>query len=79
MITEDEFHFDNEGFRGTGNFAEYIVKGDQIVDLGGNFLGFAYKKNAIVRIDNLKGWYSILIHDMSAKQLTNHIYNINKL
>jgi hypothetical protein len=79
MITEDEFHFDNAGFRGTGNYAEYIVKGDQIVDLGGSFLGLAYKKNAIVRIDNLKGWHSILIHDMSAKQLTNHIYNINKL
>ncbi len=77
MITEDEFHFDNTGFRGTGNYAEYIVKGDQIVDLGGSFLGFAYKKNAIVRIDNLKGWHSILIHDMSANQLTNHIYNIN--
>ena len=34
MMTEDEFSFDNEGFRGTGNYAEYIVKGDQIVDLG---------------------------------------------
>ena len=79
MITEDEFHFNNEGFRGTGNYAEYIVKGDQIVDLGGNFLGFAYKKNSIVRIDNLKGWHPILMHDMSAKQLANHIYNINKL
>ena len=63
MITEDEFSFDNEGFRGTGNYAEYIVKGDQIVDLGGSFLGFAYKKNEIVRIDNLKGWHSILIHE----------------
>jgi hypothetical protein len=79
MITEDEFYFDHEGFRGTGNYAEYIVEGDQIVDLGGNFLGFAYKKNAIVRIDNLKGWHPILIHDMSAKQLANHIYNVNKL
>ena len=41
MITKDEFYFDNEGFRGTGNYAEYIVKGDQIVDLEGNFIGFA--------------------------------------
>lgn len=79
MITEDEFYFDHEGFRGTGNYAEYIVEGDQIVDLGGNFLGFAYKKNAIVRIDNLKGWHPILIHDMSAKQLANHISHVNKL
>ncbi|MBO1225466.1 MAG: hypothetical protein JYX80_13670 [Candidatus Scalindua sediminis] len=56
MITEDEFYFDNKGFRGTRNYAEYIVKGDQIVDLEGNFIGFAYKKNKILRIDNLKGW-----------------------
>ena len=66
-------------FVGTGNYAEYIVKGDQIVDMGGNFLGLAYKKNAIVRIDDLKGWHPILVHDMSAKQLANHIYNVNKL
>ena len=79
IITEDEFSFDNEGFRGTGNYAEYIVKGDQIVDLGGNFLGLAYKKNTILRIDNLKGWYKILLHGVSVKELTNHIYNVNKL
>ena len=79
MITEDEFYFDHEGFRGTGNYAEYIVKGDQIVDLGGNFLGLAYKKNTIVRIDDLKEWRSISIRDMTAKQLANHIYHVNKL
>ncbi len=79
MKTEDEFFFDNKGFRGTGNYAEYIVKGDQIVDLGGNFIGLAYKKNTILRIDNLKGWHRILLSDISVKQLTNHIYNVNKL
>jgi hypothetical protein len=79
MITEDEFYFDNEGFRGTGNYAEYIVKGDQIVDLGGNFLGLAYKKNTILRIDNLNGWHKISIHGMSAIELANHIYTVSKL
>jgi len=79
MITEDEFYFDHQGFRGTRNYAEYIVKGDQIVDLGGNFLGFAYKKNTIMRIDDLKGWRSIPLHDMTAKQLENQIYRVNKL
>lgn len=78
MITEDEFYFDHEGFRGTGNYAEYIVKGDQIVDLGGNFLGLAYKKNAIIRIDDLKGWHSISMHDIPGRQLANHIDNISK-
>ncbi len=79
MITKDEFSFGNEGFRGTGNYAEYIVKGDQVVDLGGNFLGLAYKKNTILRIDNLKGWHKILIQGMSVKELANRIYNLNKL
>jgi hypothetical protein len=78
MITEDEFRFDNEGFRGTRNHAEYIVKGDQIVDLGGNFIGLAYKKNAIVRIDDLKGWHPISMHDIPGQQLANLIYNVNK-
>ncbi len=79
MTKEDEYCFNNEGFRGTGNYAEYIVKGDQIVDLGGNFIGLAYKKNTILRIDNLKGWHKVLIHGMSAKQLADHIYDVNKL
>jgi hypothetical protein len=70
MITGDEFYFDNEGFRGTGNYAEYIVKGDQIVDLEGNFIGFAYKKNAILRIDNLKGWHEFSINNISAQKLS---------
>ncbi len=68
MITTDEFYFDNEGFRGTGNYAEYIVKGDQIVDLEGNFFGFAYKKNKILRIDSLEGWHGFSINDISAQK-----------
>ncbi len=79
MVTEDEFYLENEGFRGTGNYAEYIVKGDQVVDLGGNFLGIAYKKNTISRIDNFKGWYKIPLQGVSAKELANHIYRVNKL
>ena len=73
MITKDEFYFDNEGFRGTGNYAEYIVKGDQIVDLEGNFIGLAYKKNKILRIDNLKGWHEFPINDISAQKLSKQM------
>ena len=73
MITRDEFHFDNEGFRGTGNYAEYVVKGDQIVDLEGNFIGFAYKKNTILRIDSLKGWRGFSINNISVQKLSKHI------
>lgn len=73
MITGDEFYFDNEGFRGTGNYAEYIVKGDQIVDLEGNFIGFAYKKNKILCIDNLKGWQEFSINDISIQKLSRQM------
>jgi hypothetical protein len=68
MITTDEFYFEHEGFRGTGNYAEYIVEGDQIVDLEGNFFGFAYKKNKILRIDSLEGWHEFSINDISAQK-----------
>ncbi len=64
MITENELYFDNEGFRGTGNYAEYIIKGDQVVDLEGNYIGFAYKKNTILRIENLEGWRGFSTDDI---------------
>ena len=73
MITRDEFYFDNEGFRGTGDYAEYIVKGDQIVDLEGNFIGFAYKKNKILRIDNLKEWHEFTINGDPVQKISRYI------
>ncbi len=68
MITTDEFYFENKGFRGTGNNAEYIVKGDQVVDLDGNFFGFAYKKNKVLRIDSLEEWHRFSINDISTQK-----------
>jgi hypothetical protein len=45
-----------EGFRGTGDFGEQILKGDQIVDLEGNFVGIAHTANDILVIPDLQGW-----------------------
>jgi len=69
MISMDEFYFGTEGIRGTGDYSEYIIKGDQIVDLGGKFVGLAYKKNTIMRIYKLKGWHKISINDLPAPDL----------
>ncbi len=69
MISMDEFYFGTEGIRGTGDYSEYILKGDQIVDLGGKFVGLAYKKNTIMRIYKLKGWHKISINNLSAPDL----------
>jgi len=44
------------GFRGTGMRAERIVRGDQLVDLNGRFIGIAKDADHIVQIDSLNGW-----------------------
>lgn len=48
--------FSAAGFRGTGDFGEQILKGDQVVDLEGNFVGIARATNDIVMIPSLEGW-----------------------
>lgn len=73
MISMDELYYNNEGIRGTGDYAEYIVRGDQIVDLGGNFIGLAYKKNTILRIDQLDGWHEIQMNKISAQKLAKRV------
>lgn len=73
MISMDELYYNNEGIRGTGDYAEYIVRGDQIVDLGGNFIGLAYKKNTILRIDQLDGWHEIPMNKISAQKLAKRV------
>ena len=69
MISMDEFYFGTEGIRGTGDYAEYILKGDQIIDLAGKFVGLAYKKNTIMRIYKLRGWHKIAMNNLSAPDL----------
>jgi hypothetical protein len=51
-----QLRFVTAGFRGTGDFGEQILKGDQIVDLEGNFIGIARTANDIVMIPDLDGW-----------------------
>jgi chemotaxis protein histidine kinase CheA len=64
MVTRDylEAHEDGSltyslsGFRGTGTYGERIVRGDQLVDLDGRFIGVATDVNHIKRIDTINGW-----------------------
>jgi hypothetical protein len=48
-----------KGWRGTGQRAERIIRGDQLVDLNGRFIGIANDPDQIIRIDSLKGWEEI--------------------
>lgn len=76
MISMEELYYNNRGIRGTGDYAEYIIEGDQIVDMGGNYIGLAYKKNTIIRIYELNGWHEIFINKVSAQKLAEQIRNI---
>ncbi|MGR3179597.1 MAG: hypothetical protein ACUZ8E_16260 [Candidatus Anammoxibacter sp.] len=76
MISDDELYYGNEGIRGTRDFAEYIKKGDHIVDLGGNFIGLAYKKNTIIRINQIDGWHKITINKTSARGLAKRVREV---
>ena len=76
MISMEELYYNNRGIRGTGDYAEYIIKGDQIVDMGGRYIGLAYKKNTIIRIYDLNGWHEIFINNISAQKLAKQIRNI---
>ncbi len=77
LIKGDEFFYENAGFRGTGDYAEYIVEGDQVVDLEGNFIGLAYKKNSVICIDNVDGWQEVFPGRFMANKLAEYIGNLN--
>jgi hypothetical protein len=47
--------FRAQGFRGTGDFAEYLVRGDQVVDLEGNLVGIVTDENRI-NVISLSEW-----------------------
>jgi hypothetical protein len=53
-----ELRHQAEGFRGTGDYGEVIMTGDQIVDLEGNLLGVAVDKNVIFTIGSPSEWES---------------------
>ncbi|HQH28011.1 MAG TPA: hypothetical protein PLP17_11490, partial [Oligoflexia bacterium] len=56
-----------EGLRGTSDFAQYLVPGDQIVDLEGRFIGLAPEENMVVPIRSLSGWRKTGLTHVSAK------------
>lgn len=44
------------GFRGTGDYAERILSGDQIVDLDAGYIGIAVGENVIQTVENISNW-----------------------
>ncbi len=57
----DTLRMEREGFRGTGSHGERIVRGDQVVDLSGRFLGIANANEQISRINTLENWTTMSI------------------
>ncbi len=60
--------YEASGFRGTGDFGERIVRGDQIVDLEGSFVGVAVGEGLIRPITGLQGWTEVLLSSGSAEE-----------
>lgn len=58
--------YETSGFRGTGDFGERILKGDQIVDLEGNFIGVALDDGKILRAPNLRDWKEVTLDSGTA-------------
>ncbi len=75
---KNRLKFDIKGIMGTSNYAGYIVKGDQIVDLSGDFVGVAYKNNSIVRIDNINDWEFFPINDIKAYKFVTIVKSLDK-
>ncbi|MGR3218661.1 MAG: hypothetical protein ACUZ8H_02440 [Candidatus Anammoxibacter sp.] len=75
-VIEDELYYGNKGIRGTRDYGAYIKKGDHVVDLGGNFIGLAYKKNTIIRIDRVDGWHKIAMDKTSARELARQVRDV---
>ena len=51
-----------------------IVKGDQIVDLDGNFIGLAVDEGSIVRISSLNKWRGIILPGHPAAEVARQIF-----
>ncbi|MCB0325041.1 MAG: hypothetical protein KDD69_15765 [Bdellovibrionales bacterium] len=65
--------YSTSGLRGTGDFAEYLVPGDQIVDLQGNLLGITTDDNLATRITSLTGWIPITLTGRPTKEIVQDL------
>lgn len=64
---DNVFEFGAEGVRGTGDFAQEIIDGDQIVDLDGRFIGVVPERNTVRTILGVGAWTNLSLRkeDMS--------------
>lgn len=69
------YKFSRQGIRGTGDYAEHILLGDQIVDLNGNFIGLATEEDQVQHIAHLKGWKKV---DLSLLNTATDVRRIQK-
>lgn len=77
VFKRDRLHFDkagllvyqSRGIRGTKDFAQTILEGDQIVDLEGAFVGIALRRNTILPISTVKDWRVIPLEGKSGREV----------
>lgn len=70
-LTLDEqgyLEYSSKGFRGSKDFGERIVKGDQVVDLEGALLGVATDENVIRPIRDINGWKEVILADKKPEE-----------
>ena len=67
------FNYKVRGMRGTGEYAEYLLTGDQIVDLEGNLIGLVYKDNTVIPIRSLQGWHEITLKNLDPLDIVRQI------
>jgi hypothetical protein len=60
--------FKSKGIRGTGDFAQRIVSGDQVVDLDGRVVGVATRRNTIRILPPLENWIKLRLTGQSVKE-----------
>jgi len=76
LTRSGDLKFGGKGFRGTGDFAEHITKGDQVVDLEGNLIDVAYEANVVRRIDALNGWSPVPVSQLSMDELVKEVRGV---
>ena len=59
LAGRSRLEYSARGFRGTGDYGERLLPGDQIVDLEGRFIGLAVDENTINAIEDISAWQRI--------------------
>ena len=63
-----------EGERGTKDYAEKLILGDQIVDLDGNFIGIAAQDDRVILIDDPSNWRTVALAGRDPREIAKELF-----